>query len=60
MVIPMKKVKNGVLTFILTLIVFMAAVGFGKNLQTTEQALSASRPIETAQTEITAPLDSGR
>ena len=60
MVIPMKKVKNGVLTFILTLIVFMAAVGFGKNLQTTEQALSYSKPIETAQTTITAPLDSGR
>ena len=57
MVIPMKK---GILTFIFTLIVFMAAVGFGKNLQTTEQALSSSRPIETAQTAITAPLDSGR
>ena len=56
----MKKVKNGVLTFILTLIVFMAAVGFGRNLQTTEQALSNSIPIETIQTAITAPLDSGR
>lgn len=56
----MKKVKTGVLTFILTLIVFMAAVGFGKNLQTTEQALSYSKPLETVQTAITAPLDSGR
>lgn len=57
MVIPMKK---GILTFIITLIVFMAAVGFGRNLQTTEQALSISKPIETTQTAITAPLDSGR
>ena len=55
MVIPMKK---GILAFIFSLIVFMAAVGFGRNLQTNEQALS--RPIETAQTEITAPLDAGR
>ena len=35
MVIPMKK---GILTFIITLIVFMAAVGFGKNLQTEASA----------------------
>ena len=49
--------KKGILAFIFTLIVFMAAVGFGRNLQTNEQALS--RPIETAQTEITAPLDRG-
>ena len=55
MVIPMKK---GILAFIFSLIVFMAAVGFGKNLQTDEQALS--RPIETAQTAITAPLDAER
>ena len=57
MVIPMKK---GILALIFTLIVFMAAVGFGRNLQTTEQALSNSIPIETIQTAITAPLDSGR
>ena len=55
MVIPMKK---GILAFIFTLIVFMAAVGFGRNLQTDEQALS--RPNETIQTLITAPLDAGR
>ena len=55
MVIPMKK---GILALIFTLIVFMAAVGIGRNLQTNEQALS--RPIETAQTAITAPLDAGR
>ena len=54
MVIPMKK---GILALIFSLIVFMAAVGFGKNLQTDEQALS--RPIETIQTAITAPLDRG-
>ena len=55
MVIPMKK---GILAFIFTLIVFMAAVGFGKNLQATEQALS--KPVSTVQSAITAPLDSGR
>ena len=55
MVIPMKK---GILTLIFTLIFFMAALGFGKNLQTEEQALS--RPNETIQTAITAPLDAGR
>ena len=55
MVIPMKK---GILAFIFTLIVFMAAMGFGKNLQADEQALS--RPIETIQTIITAPSDTGR
>ena len=55
MVIPMKK---GILAFIFSLIVFMAAVGFGKNLQADEQALS--KPIETIQTAITAPLDAGR
>ncbi len=57
MVIPMKK---GILTLIFTLIFFMAALGFGKNLQTTEQALSNSNPTQTVQTAITAPLDSGR
>ena len=57
MVIPMKK---GILTLIFTLIFFMAALGFGRNLQTTEQALSYSKPIETEQTTITAPLDAGR
>ena len=57
MVIPMKK---GILTFIITLIVFMAAVGFGKNLQTTEQALSYSKPTEAVQTAITAPNPTGR
>jgi hypothetical protein len=55
MVIPMKK---GILTFIFALIVFMAAAGFGRNLQKTE--LSLSKPDTTAQTEITAPLDTGR
>ena len=55
MVIPMKK---GILAFIFILIVFMAAVGFGRNLQTNEQALS--RPNVTIQTAITAPLDAGR
>ena len=55
MVIPMKK---GILAFIFSLIVFMAAVGFGKNLQADEQALS--RPNETIQAAITAPLDAGR
>ena len=55
MVIPMKK---GILAFIFTLIVFMAAAGFGRNLKTHEQALS--KPIETIQTIITAPLDAGR
>ena len=54
MVIPMKK---GILAFIFTLIVFMAAAGFGRNLQTDEQALS--RPNETIQTAITAPSDRG-
>lgn len=57
MVIHMKK---GILAFIFSLILFMAAVGFGRNLQTTEQALSNSKTIETVQTAITAPLDSGR
>lgn len=57
MVIHMKK---GILAFIFSLILFMAAVGFGRNLQTTEQALSYSKTIETVQTAITAPLDSGR
>lgn len=55
MVIPMKK---GILAFIFSLIVFMAAAGFARNLQANEQALS--KRIETAQTEITAPLDAGR
>ena len=55
MVIPMKK---GILAFIFTLIVFMAALGFSRNLQTDEQALS--KPISTVQSAITAPLDSGR
>ena len=50
--------KKGVLAFIFSLILFMAAVGFGRNLQAAEQALS--RPIETVQTIITAPLDAGR
>ena len=49
--------KKGILAFIFTLIVFMAAVGFGRNLQTNEQALS--RPNVTIQTAITAPLDRG-
>ena len=52
--------KKGILALIFTLIIFMAAVGFGKNLQATEQALSNSKPTETVQTAITAPLDSGR
>ena len=39
MVIPMKK---GILTLIIALIVFMAAVGFGKNLQTEATAAAAS------------------
>ena len=52
--------KKGILAFIFSLILFMAAVGFGRNLQTTEQALSYSRPTQTTQTAITAPLDSGR
>ena len=52
--------KKGILTLIFTLIFFMAALGFGRNLQTTEQALSYSKPIETEQTTITAPLDAGR
>ena len=49
--------KKGVLAFIFSLILFMAAVGFGRNLQAAEQALS--RPIETVQTAITAPSDRG-
>ena len=48
--------KKGILAFIFTLIVFMAAVGFGKNLQTTEQALSYAEPIETVQTMTTSPV----
>ena len=54
MVIPMKK---GIIAFIFSLIVFMAAAGFARNLQADEQALS--KRIETAQTTITAPLDRG-
>ena len=54
MVIPMKK---GILAFIFTLIVFMAAAGFGRNLQTDRQALS--EPNDTIQTEITAPVSFG-
>lgn len=50
--------KKGILAFIVSLIVFMAAVGFGRNLHTAEQALS--RPKDPAQTAITAPLDWGR
>ena len=52
--------KKGILAFIFSLILFMAAVGFSRNLQTTEQALSNSKTNETVQTAITAPLDSGR
>ena len=47
--------KKGILTLIFTLIFFMAAAGFGKNLQLSQQNTSL-----TAQTEITAPLDAGR
>ena len=54
MVIPMKK---GILAFVFTLIVFMAAVGFGRNLQTEKQALSS--PSDPIQTEITAPVGFG-
>ena len=49
--------KKGVLTLIFTLIFFMAALGFGRNLRNTE--LSLSKPDTTVQTEITAPLDRG-
>ena len=55
MVIPMKK---GILTLIFTLIFFMAALGFGRNLQNAELSLSGQNI--TAQTTITAPLDAGR
>ena len=54
MVIPMKK---GILTLIFTLIFFMAALGFGRNLQNAELSLSGQNI--TAQTTITAPLDRG-
>ena len=57
MVIPMKK---GILTLIFTLIFFMAALGFGRNLQNTELSLSRQNTTAIKQTEITAPLDSGR
>ena len=50
--------KKGILTLIFTLIFFMAAAGFARNLQADEQALS--KRIETAQTTITAPLDAGQ
>ncbi len=52
--------KRGILTLIFTLIFFMAAVGFGKNLQTTELTLSRQSTNTFTQTEITAPLDSWR
>ena len=52
--------KKGILTLIFKLIFFMAALGFGKNLQTTELTLSRQSTNTFTQTEITAPLDSGR
>ena len=53
MVIQMKK---GILTFIITLIVFMAAVGFGKNLQT--EASAAAQSPQISQRLTTGILDS--
>ena len=52
--------KKGILTLIFTLIFFMAALGFGRNLQNTELSLSSQNTTAIEQTAITAPLDTGR
>ena len=53
MVIPMKK---GILTLIFTLIFFMAALGFGKHLQT--EASAAAQPPQISQRLTIGILDS--